>query len=378
MALVYIHIPFCKQKCTYCDFCSLPVLEVGFSSIERYFECLRDEIHRRTSLLKEIKSIDTIYFGGGTPSLAPPKYLSTLLHDLATVVPFSTNHEISIEINPGTVTYEDLCAYRRFGINRISIGVQSFNNDELQFLGRIHTGEDARRCIEAAKEAGFTNISVDIICALPQQTKESLLSNLRTVVAYGVHHVSCYTLMVEPQTPLYAMVRDGRVVPLNDEVTAELYLAASEYLRSQGYVQYEVSNYAKPGYECRHNCGYWYREPYFGFGASAHSFFERRRWWNTNDIQQYCELIERGTLPLSGEEELTDENIRQEVLYLGLRSKGVDCRLYEMLFGENFYDRYREIIDDLVIHKYACYENNYFRLTPIGYAMCDELCQRFL
>lgn len=378
MALVYVHIPFCIRKCSYCDFYSIPLIDEQPSILEEYCNCLKREIYRRAETLSHRETVDTLYFGGGTPSLLPPEELASIIHSLASVFTISKNAEVTLEVNPGTVTRDKLRAYRQCGVNRLSIGVQSFHDDELRFLGRIHTAADARTCIENAFEAGYTNVSVDILIALPSQSKESLLLTLGEVTSYNIHHVSCYTLMVEPNTHLYELVRRGSVIPVDDDTEAEFYLTMSEYLRSKGYVHYEVSNFAKPGYECRHNCGYWNHTQYFGFGPSAHSYYKKKRWWNIADLKQYCTMLRNNRLPLAGGEELTDEQFREEMIYLGLRSTGIIEKEYEELFHEKFTERYQELVKELVEQNLALYSDGRFRLTSQGYALCDEICQRFL
>lgn len=339
---------------------------------------MKKEIQMRGEKLPPDVQFESIFLGGGTPSLLSPEMLSSLLKTLSENFDIVPDAETTLEVNPGTVSAETFTALYAAGINRVSIGVQSFFDDELQFLSRIHTADDARRCIADAQKAGFTNISIDLIFALPFHTQERWHSTLEQAVATGVQHLSCYSLIVEPQTPLFEMVQQGVVTPLDGEKEAELYLFTVEYLQDAGYEQYEVSNFSRPGFRCVHNCGYWRGEPYLGFGPSAHSYWNDERWWNISDVVRYCALIEANAFPLGGGEHLTLEEKREECIFLGLRSEGIDFARYKSICGEDFLERYEHIVQQLIEEGLAQCSSSRLQLTPRGYALCDEICQRLL
>jgi oxygen-independent coproporphyrinogen III oxidase len=305
MSGIYIHIPFCERKCIYCDFYSVENLNL----IDRFTESLLKEI--------EIFSIeadffndsifDTIYFGGGTPSLLEPAQIEKILNKLSQSFKISSNPEITLETNPGTVDKRRLLEFKNLGVNRISFGVQSFFDDDLKFLGRIHTGEDAFRCINDSFEVGFENVSIDLIFGLPGQTVEKWLENLKFAVSLNVPHISAYNLIVERGTPLHELVSLGKVEIPEDEIQAQLYERTIDFLENAGYVHYEVSNYAFEGFECRHNLKYWQYENYIGFGPSAHSFWINKRWWNFANLNKYINALDLGKIPVANFEILDEE-----------------------------------------------------------------------
>ena len=269
---VYIHVPFCERKCVYCDFYSIE----DHSSFDAFVDAVVAEIG---SFAEEARGtrFGTIFFGGGTPSLLAPNQLAKILDELRKGYSIENDAEVTLEANPGTISAESLSAYRSLGINRLSIGVQSFHNDELKFLGRIHNADEARRSVSDARRAGFSNISIDLILALPGQTIDKLEISLAEAVALDPKHISAYTLIVEKGTPLYRLVQSRQVAPLPSEAEAELYAFSMDYLIDRGFEHYEVSNYARPGFRSRHNSGYWDHSPYLGFGPSAHSFWKGKR-----------------------------------------------------------------------------------------------------
>lgn len=377
MSGIYIHIPFCERKCIYCDFYSVENLNL----IDRFTESLLKEI--------EIFSIeadffndsifDTIYFGGGTPSLLEPTQIEKILNKLSQSFKISSNPEITLETNPGTVDKRKLLEFKNLGVNRISFGVQSFFDDDLKFLGRIHTGEDAFKCVNDSFEVGFENVSIDLIFGLPGQTVEKWLENLKFAVSLNVPHISAYNLIVERGTPLHELFSLGKVEIPEDEIQAQLYERTIDFLENAGYVHYEVSNYAFEGFECRHNLKYWQYENYIGFGPSAHSFWINKRWWNFANLNKYINALDLGKIPVANFEILDEEKMIEEFIYLCLRSKGINVARFKGKFGFEFVDGdIKDEIEELERAGYITIEDDFIKLTPKGFLLCDEIVLRLI
>lgn len=372
MSGIYLHIPFCERKCIYCDFYSVENL----SMLENFVGYLLNEIDifKNESYFVDDAYFDTIYFGGGTPSLLEPSHVEKILNELNKKFKISSNPEITVETNPGTVDKSKLSELRKVGVNRISFGVQSFFDDDLKFLGRIHSAEDAINCVKIAFESGFDNVNIDLIFALPGQTEERWRENLRKAIELQVPHISAYNLIVEKGTTLYELVKNGKIsLPSVDE-QAQLYEICIDLLEDAGYNHYEVSNFAKEGFECRHNLKYWQYENYLGFGPSAHSFWEDKRWWNVANLNKYLSAINLGKLPIANFEILTEDKKIEEFIYLGLRSTGVDFKKFRDKFGFDFLDG--EIMDEIVeLEKYGFVRLDEFavKLTRKGFLLCDEI-----
>jgi len=377
MSGIYIHIPFCERKCIYCDFYSVENLNL----IDRFTESLLKEI--------EIFSIeadffndsifDTIYFGGGTPSLLEPTQIEKILNKLSQSFKISSNPEITLETNPGTVDKRKLLEFKNLGVNRISFGVQSFFDDDLKFLGRIHTGEDAFKCVNDSFEVGFENVSIDLIFGLPGQTVEKWLDNLKFAVSLNVPHISAYNLIVERGTPLHELFSLGKVEIPEDEIQAQLYERTIDFLENAGYVHYEVSNYAFEGFECRHNLKYWQYENYIGFGPSAHSFWINKRWWNFANLNKYINALDLGKIPVANFEILDEEKMIEEFIYLCLRSKGINVARFKGKFGFEFVDGdIKDEIEELERAGYINIEDDFIKLTPKGFLLCDEIVLRLI
>lgn len=381
MASLYLHIPFCEHKCIYCDFYSIAPkdsTDAYGALIERFLFSLAREITMRGDDPAYRVPYDTVFFGGGTPSLLPPSKIGEILDRLSGVFSLQPDAELTLETNPGTVGLEKLRDFRSSGINRLSVGVQSFHDDELKFLTRIHSSEEAKECVRNAFSVGFNNVSIDLIFALPSQTLERWQSTLDQALDLGPTHLSCYSLIVEPKTPLSRMVQAKQVTLLGPETDAEMYEFTIEYLRDHGYEQYEVSNFAKPGYRSRHNRSYWNHSDYLGFGPSAHSFWGRKRWWNIAHTVGYAERLEKGVFPVAGEEELTKEQLHDEAVFLGLRSDGIDVAGFRKRFQKDLLVEHKSTIDHLLASNLAIHEEGRLRLTAKGYSLCDEICFSFL
>ncbi len=370
MAGIYVHIPFCERKCVYCDFYSL----ADNKNFDVYLSFLLKEINLFGRDYRD-EQISTIYLGGGTPSLLNPKQISKIINEISKLFNLHNNPEITIEINPGTVNQDKLKAYHEMGINRISIGVQSFQDKDLKFLSRIHTTEDAKRCVSDALFAGYKNISIDLIYALPTQSIDTLEKTLIQAVSYPLQHISAYSLIIEQGTPLASMLRNSKVIPVSEEQEADMMEFVINFLKGSGFSQYEVSNFAKPGYECIHNKNYWNHSNYIGFGPSAHSFWKWKRWWNVNSIVKYYSLIEKGLQPIADSEELTEEQIINEMLFLGLRNGGVNFQKMSEILTKDFLNIFIEKINNLVENNYATFEKNVLKLTTKGYLIMDEIAK---
>jgi len=384
MASLYIHIPFCEHKCIYCDFYSVAPNETASRAdlpTARFVETLLKELDLRAKEERFRVSYETVFLGGGTPSLLRVEDLRLILEGVTGSFSIEPGAEITIETNPGTVSRQKLDAFRSLGINRLSIGVQSFHEDDLKFLTRIHSSEQARQCVRDAYAAGFENVSLDLIFSLPLQTMDRWRANLDEAMELNPSHISCYSLIVEPNTPLSHMVDARQISLLSTEEDASLYEMAIQYLSDHGLEQYEVSNFAKPGFKSLHNKNYWNHSNYLGFGPSAHSFWSADdnvgssvRWWNVSSIVGYFEKLDRGDLPVAGREHLTVEQLVEEEIFLGLRSEGIDIAGFRKRYGKDLLTEHRSRLSDLIDNSLAVLENGTLRLTSRGYMVCDEIC----
>lgn len=377
MSSLYLHIPFCEHKCIYCDFYSIAPKENpehDNALRERFLSSLKHEIAMRSEEDRFHSSYETIFFGGGTPSLLSPSTIDEILNLLSQSFPIRPDAEITLETNPGTVDLATLKAFRSAGVNRISMGIQSFHEDDLKFLSRIHSSLEATACVRNAYEAGFENVSFDLIFALPSQTKERWEANLQQAMELHPTHISCYSLIVEPNTPLHRMVESKQVALLNTEDDAALYEHTIEFLTSYGYEQYEVSNFAKPGFKSRHNSNYWNHSNYLGFGPSAHSYWNGLRWWNIANVAGYSERLEQRLLPVAGEERLTPQQLVEEEIFLGLRSEGIDVAGFQSRHQRDLMNDHRSTFEALLGQQMMVFDGEKLRLTPKGYMICDEIC----
>jgi oxygen-independent coproporphyrinogen-3 oxidase len=374
---IYFHIPFCIKKCPYCDFYSIADLSMK----SRYLKALISEVNMTSA---ETLVFDTLYLGGGTPSVYEPADLETILNTAHTQYNIILDAEVTLEVNPGTVTLDSLNAYREIGINRLNIGIQSFQDANLKFLGRIHSAHDANAAFKWARESGFKNIGIDLIYGLPKQTRENWLRDLEYAIKLNPEHLSCYMLTCEPGTPLHRDLQAGRYRPLPDENIRELFDLSSEYLEHKGYKHYETSNFARVSKPdalpniSRHNLKYWTFAPYLGFGASAHSFSEPQRRWNLSNVNEYIRKIEAGRLPSEETEELTTEQLIMEAIYLGLRTyDGINVIEFKNRFGIDFLVIYKETIADLKKEGRIKVEQNRVRLTREGMFFLDSITAMF-
>ncbi len=370
MAGIYLHIPFCEHKCTYCDFFSVE----DRRDEGRLVEALKAEIALVSGHAKR-ETVGTVYFGGGTPSLLEASVIEEILVLIRSTANVSPDAEITLEANPGTVDDAKLRDFRRVGVNRLSIGIQSFHDRLLKGLTRIHTAQEARSSVEAARAAGFSNVSIDLIFALPGETISEWESDLREAVALRPEHISAYSLIVEEGTPLHTMVAEGTVEPAPLETEARMYESAMAALAHAGYEHYEVSNYARRGFRSLHNSNYWNHSNYLGLGPSAHSFWSDRRWWNVRSISAYCDAVEHGMMPVAGREELSRSQLLSEAIMLGLRADGVDLAMLLERYGDDLRTRCSGVIGGLMSDGLARIELGKLALSDKGYLLCDKIVE---
>ena len=331
---LYVHVPFCAQKCAYCDFASWPGREAEWG---RYFDQILTEIRywsEETDFgrLSERCRVATVFIGGGTPTLVDAEYIDEMISACRGIAPFEEGAEITIEGNPGTLTAKKLAVYRRSGVNRLSLGAQSFDDALLKSLGRIHTAKQVEQAVAMARDAGFDNINLDLMYALPGQGMDQWLDTLDAAVALGVEHISAYSLIVESGTPMAARVASGEAVIPDDDAVNAMQRAAVSRLAQAGYDRYEISNYARPGRECRHNLVYWCRGDYLGLGCAAHSLLGGYRFHNPDALDRYLSGVRRLDMtPLSRQDEM------DETLMLATRMvRGLDLAAWERAFGVPF------------------------------------------
>lgn len=371
---IYIHIPFCDHKCIYCDFYSI----ISYENIRSYLESLKKEIKFYAEKFSSGREIISVFFGGGTPSFMEPGYIGEIINEVKSSFNVRENAEVTMETNPGTVSRAKLESFLSTGINRISIGIQSFDDKELKFLTRIHDSAAAVETVLRAKEAGFNNISIDLIFNLPGQTKKIWNSNLEKACALPLNHISAYSLILEPGTILNKMVIDGKIKMESDDHDADLYEFTIDFLSSRGFGQYEVSNFSIPGYESVHNNAYWRYKDYLGFGTSAHSFIDGIRWWNFSSVKFFNEAVIRNQNGVAGKEILTNEQKLNEYVMLALRSSGLDTSEFRKLFGNGFLDRYKNFFNDLIVNGFMKREGTHLKFTSRGYAVCDEILKKII
>lgn len=366
---IYIHIPFCIRKCPYCDFYSVTDL-----SLKREFikALLLEMQAARPDFSKN--SFDTLYIGGGTPSLLDAKDIEQIIETAFGLFKFLADTEITLEANPGTLSPQRLRDFRSTGANRINIGVQSFQDEILKFLGRIHSAQDARLALQWCRKAGFNHIGLDLIYSIPGQSLQLWRSDLKKAVESEPEHLSCYMLTFESGTRLDRARLAGKIHPLPEMRAAELFEMTIEYLEAHGYAQYEISNFAtSERMRSRHNCKYWADVPYRGFGPSAHSYQAPVRYWNCRSVEKYIAAVGEGRLPTEEREELSREQQIIEAVYLGLRTAdGIEIQGFEQKFGVTFYDLFGEKITPLKEKGLIQTDPKRCRLTRQGLLFLDS------
>src|ERR1044072_7611509 len=375
---IYIHVPFCRGRCSCCDFAT-GAYEGALA--EEYVRSLAREIGSFQIAGADDEEVDTIYFGGGTPSLLTHAQVANILETVCKRFRVRADAEVTMEMNPGTVTRETARAFRAEGINRASFGAQTFDDSELRSLGRTHTADDTRRTFETLRDSGFDNVSFDLIAGLPRQTLEAWERNLSEALALGPEHLSLYLLEVHEGTPLAAQIREGRQPAPDADLAAEVYRHMTARPHDAGYEQYEISNVCKPGHESRHNLKYWTGAPYYGFGCSAHSFDGRAsRWANERDARRYVELIKETGTAVVERTELDARERSAEALFLGLRllSRGVDLAEHRALFRRDVRADYAGHLAGLGGAGLIEFEGDVLRLTPEGALLSNEVFSAFV
>lgn len=368
MTGLYLHIPFCEKKCTYCDFYSIETT----SMMHRFVKTLLHEIELRGL---PARTITSVFFGGGTPSLMSPDMLESIISALRLRGTFADDCEWTMECNPGTVTLESLRGYRALGINRLSFGVQSFIAEELAFLHRIHNAEQADEAMHLARAAGFDNVNMDLMFALPPQTKESLQYSIDRLLALEPNHISAYSLIYEHGTPLFAQLQKGLVKPHAEDYDADMYSIVMERLAAGGFEQYEVSNFARHKKYCRHNLTYWHGEEYAAYGPSAHGYLDNTRYWNIRSLHAWTEAVDANKLPEANREVLTPEEQLVELAFLTLRADGLPIEEFAERFGIDIVEALQPDLrywleEDMITTR--------LRLTKKGYQVCDEITLKVL
>lgn len=398
---IYIHIPFCVKKCDYCDFLSAPA---DLETKEKYVEALINEIKLNKNKMSEYV-VDTVFIGGGTPSLLEENQISKIMSVLRDNCNMSENPEITIECNPGTITESKLLEYKKSGINRISFGLQSANDEELKSIGRIHNYAGFLESYNLARKCGFDNINVDLMSALPGQTLKSYEETLNKVVRLEPEHISAYSLIVEENTLMYDRVKKAQIKGINilpdEESERKMYYLTNNILRSNGYRKYEISNYSKPGKECKHNIGYWQRKEYLGFGIGAASLYKENRYNNISDINKYIEVltnnIKENSINNVGNssevenqvnilnsivknlQQLTERDRMEEFMFLGLRMmEGASMEKFEQYFGKTYMEVYGKVQKRMEDKRFLINDNGYVKLTEFGIDLSNYVMSEFL
>ena len=372
MKAAYIHIPFCHHICHYCDFNK--VFMKG-QPVDEYLEALEKEMS--LSVSKQV--METVFVGGGTPTALNEKQLEKLVSVINRQLNIDTNTEYTFEANPGDLSKEKLAILKNAGVNRLSFGVQTFNDELLKKIGRSHRAKDVFESIENAKTAGFDNISIDLIYSLPGQTKQDFIQSIQTALELGLVHYSGYSLIIEPKTVFYNLLQKGKLPLPGEDAEAEMYETLMEHMGNGGLKQYEISNFAVPGFESRHNLTYWNNEEYYGFGAGAHGYVDGIRQSNFGPLKKYMEPLSNGELPIMDAHKVTIEEKMEEEMFLGLRkTDGVSIRHFEEKFGRNPIDLFAEQIKDWNAKGLLKTDDNRIFLTRQGRLLGNEVFQSFI
>lgn len=385
--LLYIHVPFCRSKCQYCAFYSLPLGGEGGQDrlISGYLTSLRHEIGLWAERLGNVP-VETVFFGGGTPSLLPPKGVARILDSISAHFSLAATPEISMEANPDSALsplwMRDV---RHAGVNRLSLGVQSLDDRTLALLGRTHTAREAMEAYDAARAAGFVSVGVDMMWGLPGEGRgqqlRHWLRDLRTLASMGPDHLSAYSLTLEPGSPLARRMEAGELAAVSEKEQADMFLHGAEYLESQGLMQYEISNFARLGFACRHNIGYWEGAPYIGLGPAAASTMGNLRWTNPESMEEWQAVVKNGTIGTlgAGQVEILDAlTLSKEMLMLGLRTtKGISLAGWKKRTGRSFLRTHRNLVTLLVNNNLATMRNGAFRLMRSGMLVSNTIIEHF-
>lgn len=366
VSYLYIHIPFCLRKCLYCDFFSIPFDK---SLSEEYIDAIMIEIDNRKEGLGRLK---TIYIGGGTPTVLSLNGLDRLFKKLRDI-PWSDDIEITIEANPGTIYSEMVKILNSLGVNRFSLGIQSFIDRELEILGRIHNSLDGIKAIELIRNEGAKNLSIDLIYGIPGQSVKDWQYNLTRAIEYSPEHISTYELTPEKETPLYDLITEGGLRKPDEDTIIDMYYHSIERLNRAGYIHYEISNFAKDGFQCRHNINYWDRGEYIGLGAGAHSFEDEIRRVNIRDVRRYIDIVKKGLSPYEEETVIRETEALKEYIFLGLRKrKGINVRAIKERFKIDIITASSDLISNGLLEV----KGDYLRLTNRGLTLSNSIIVR--
>jgi oxygen-independent coproporphyrinogen-3 oxidase len=374
---LYVHIPFCLRKCPYCDFYSVTDLSI----VSDFLAALQGEMQLAG---RASPVFDTVYIGGGTPSVLGADDIGGIIESAHTHFHIQADAEITLEVNPATVTPESLRDFRQSGVNRLNIGIQSFHDENLQFLNRVHSSSEGLASVNWSRQAGFDNIGLDLIYALPGQEKTAWLDDLTRAVEIGPQHLSCYLLTLESGTPLDREVSAGRVRMPTDRRIRELFEATIDFLTTHGYLHYEISNFAGMTADpsgpriSAHNRKYWSYAPYIGLGPSAHSFLEPERYWNHRDVVGYIRAIEAGQAPIAGKEKLSKAQMMTETIYLGLRTiAGIDLKAFRQRFKLDFQLKFKDTLAELDENGLITITDSHCALSRRGLPLLDSIAVLF-
>lgn len=371
----YIHIPFCEHICHYCDFNK--VFLKG-QPVNEYLQAMDEEMKLTLETYPTTK-LETIFVGGGTPSSLNEQQLYQLCESIKNRLPFDGQVEFTFEANPGDLSKEKLAIMKQAGVDRLSLGVQTFNDELLKSIGRVHRASDVFRTVDHAKAAGFENISIDLIYSLPGQTLADLKDTLQQAFTLDISHYSGYSLIIEPKTVFYNLMRKGKLPVPGEDMEAAMYELVMEEMDRHGFRQYEISNFAKKGFESRHNLTYWNNEEYFGFGAGAHSYTAGYRCSNSGPLKKYMEHIENGELPVFEKHQVSRSEKMEEEMFLGLRkNEGVSIEKFIEKFQENPLFLYEKQLNELIEKDWITVTENAMKLTKKGRLLGNEVFQYFL
>ena len=373
---VYIHIPFCKKKCQYCDF---PSWEGKEDLMSAYTQAIVKEIEAQEPFLAKAGPASSVFIGGGTPTVIPITQLERIIDAVRENIPLDPEAEFTVEANPGTVTLEHMTALYTMGVTRLSIGAQTFENDILERIGRIHTAQDIKDAVRWARAAGFTNVSMDLMYGLPGQTMKNLVDSIGSAMDLAVTHISVYGLQVEDGTPLKAKIEAGEITLPTDEETEAMYDYVVNNLPPYGFARYEISNFARDGFESRHNLGYWQDVPYLGVGASAHSYLDGQRYENPRGIEEYLAALRESGRARREEEPLTRATSMEEFAFLALRTaRGIDRARFAARFGCELASVYADVIARMCARGFLEEDAQGVRLTPLGMKYGNWVFEAFL
>lgn len=373
---IYIHIPFCKQKCFYCDFCSFANKN---EMQEKYVEAVINEIKNITH--KEKYTVTTIYFGGGTPSILNPKYIKNILQEIESSFKILDDAEITIEINPGTVNEEKLKKYKEYGINRLSIGLQSANDKILKKIGRIHDYKQFEETFFYARKCGFKNINVDLMIGLPTQTIEDVKQTLEKIIQKNPEHISVYSLIIEEGTIIEKLINENKLQLPDEETERIMYWTVVNELKENGYNQYEISNFSKKTHESKHNTNCWKQKQYIGLGTSAHSYLNKKRYSNTNNIEEYIKNIQENNISknITIHEKQTEESTMNEYMLLGLRMiQGININEFKQKFKTDPTIKYKKILEKLQKENLIQITKTSIKLTKQGIDFGNIVWEEFI